>query len=286
MPLAKLPTGVELYYETHGSGEPLLLIPSTAFGSSVWQPFQVPGLSKHLQLIIFDPRGTGESSKPQDFYTIEHMAADVVALLDFLQLPSAHLLGHSMGGRIALQAALDWPGRVRSLIMAASGSGAAAREGHAIYPGVTLGLVDSLVRNGLEGHVRHEITEGETFFTNDYRASHEAEVREFFDLAWKGHARWPDYLRLVMARQNWEATHRLGDLTVPTLVACGDRDTEGSNHLRQAEVMRDSIPGAEFKLLAGQSHGFFWQAPDETNEWIREWVLRHRPSEARAAGKV
>src|SRR5579862_3576983 len=119
MPTAKLPTGIDLYYEVLGQGEPLLLVPSTAFAGNVWEASQVPELSKRLQLIIFDPRGTGRSSKPESFYTIEHMAGDAVALLDEIGLPSSHVLGHSMGGRIALQMALDWPGKVRSLIMAA-----------------------------------------------------------------------------------------------------------------------------------------------------------------------
>lgn len=275
MPIASLPTGVELYYEVHGAGEPLMLVPSTGFAANVWQGYQVPELSKHLQVVIFDPRGTGRSGRPQDFYTIERMAADVVALLDAVGLESAHLLGHSMGGRIAMQTALDWPGRVRSVIMAASGSGPAAREGHGIYPGLNFGWVDSLVTRGFEGHVHHEMVESDAFFTDDYRAGHKQEVEDFFQLAWSQHAKWPEFLRLVMARQNWEASHRLADLGVPVLVVVGDKDTAGSNHLRQAEAMRDQIPSAEFRLLAGQSHGFFWQAPQQTNDWILEWVLRH-----------
>ncbi len=274
MPIAQLPTGVDLYYETHGQGEPLVLVPSTAFAGNVWEPYQVPGLSRELQLIIFDPRGTGRSSKPATFYTIEQMACDLVALLNHLGLDSAHLLGHSMGGRIALQTALDWPGKVRSVVMAASGSGPAGREGHGIYPGLTYGFVDGLVQEGFEAYVRHEIMGGSTFFTDDFRVSHPNEVQTIFELAWSQHAKWPEFLRLVMARQNWEATHRLVDVSVPVLVACGDLDTGGSNHLRQAEVMRDAIPGAEFRLLRGQSHGFFGQAPEETNAWILDWVRR------------
>ena len=127
MPRVNLPTGVNLYYESHGAGEPLVLIPSTAFSGEVWKPYQVPGLSPPLHLIIHDPRGTGRSSASQQVYTINQMANDVIALLDQLKIPSAHLLGHSMGGRIALEAALNFPGRVKSLIMAASGSGQVPR---------------------------------------------------------------------------------------------------------------------------------------------------------------
>jgi len=96
MPNISLPTGVDLYYESHGSGEPLVLIPSTAFSAEVWKPYQVPGLSKTLNLIIHDPRGTGRSRASQQVYTINQMANDVVALLDYLEIGAAHMLGHSM----------------------------------------------------------------------------------------------------------------------------------------------------------------------------------------------
>ncbi len=127
MPNVKLPTGIDLYYESHGQGEPLVLIPSTAFSGEVWKPFQVPELSKSLNLIIHDPRGCGRSTAVQEVYTIDQMANDVVALMDHLGIRSAHVLGHSMGGRIALSMTLNFPGRVKSLILAASGSGPAAR---------------------------------------------------------------------------------------------------------------------------------------------------------------
>ena len=84
MPVERLPTGVELYYESHGKGEPLVLIPSTGFSGEVWLADQVPELSKSLSVIVHDPRGCGRSSHPKGVYTIDQMANDVVALLDHL----------------------------------------------------------------------------------------------------------------------------------------------------------------------------------------------------------
>jgi pimeloyl-ACP methyl ester carboxylesterase len=275
VPVQRVSTGIDLYYETHGRGEPLVLVPSTAFGGDVWLSDQVPELAESLQVVVFDPRGVGRSSHPRGVYTIEQMAADVVALLDVLGLPAAHVLGHSMGGRIGLAMALDFPGRLKSLILAASGSGPAARSGEDCVPGLPYRLVYDLVERGFEAHVRDEIRDSDTFFTAEYRERHADRVQAFYELAWRTHARWPEYLRLIMARQVWEATHRLGDVAVPTLVAIGDADTGGSNHVGQAQVMAERILGAELKLLPGQSHGFFWQQPHETNAWIREWVLSH-----------
>jgi pimeloyl-ACP methyl ester carboxylesterase len=62
---------------------------------------------------------------------------------------------------------------------------------------------------------------------------------------------------------------------VPTLVVIGDHDSGRSNHLAQAEVLAKRIPGAKLKILKGQSHGFFWQATDETNALILDWVKNH-----------
>ena len=275
MPTVTLPTGIDMYYETHGSGEPLVLIPSTAFGCNVWYP-QVSELSKRLQLIVMDPRGIGRTTHAGGFYTVEQFAYDIVALLDALGVESAHVLGHSMGGRIALALTLDFPGRVRSLIMAASGSGPATRPDTGTFPGLGIGFISELVEKGFEKHIRDELIETDIYLTDAFRASHPKETQEFFEAASKYYAKWPEFLRLVTARQNYEGTHRLGDVKVPVLIAVGDKDSGGSNHVYQAHAMKARIPHAELTVLPGQSHGFFWEAPQETNEWIAEWVLRHR----------
>jgi pimeloyl-ACP methyl ester carboxylesterase len=275
MPKVKLPTGVDLYYESHGQGEPLIFVPSTAFSGEVWKPSQMP-LAESLNIIFHDPRGCGRSVAAQTVYTIEQMALDIVALMDHLQIQSAHLIGHSMGGRIALSLAQNFPGRVKSLIMAASGAGPAARSGPDCVTGLPHRLVLGLVEMGFEKYIRHEICESDAFFTKDYRATHRAEVEEFFKLAWATHAKLPEFIHLCIARHNFEGTHRLGDVEAPTLVLIGDADTAGSNHMGQAKVLAERIPGAEMKVLKGQSHGFFWQATEETNRVILDWVHAHR----------
>ncbi|HEY7715310.1 MAG TPA: alpha/beta hydrolase [Candidatus Binatia bacterium] len=274
MPNIKLPTGVDLYYETHGQGEPLIFVPSTAYSGEVWKPSQMP-LANALNLIFHDPRGCGRSVATQSVYTIDQMALDIVALMDHLKLSSAHLIGHSMGGRIALSLAQNFPGRVKSLIMAASGSGPAARLGSDCVPGLPHRLVLDLVEMGFEKFIYHEIVESDTFFTKDYRERNRAKVEEFYRLAWATHAKLPEFIQLCIARHNFEGTHRLGDVRVPTLVLIGESDTIGSNHIAQSKVLAERIPGAEMRMLKGQSHGFFWQTPEETNQVILDWVKGH-----------
>lgn len=274
MPNVKLPSGVDLYYESHGQGEPLILVPSTAYSSDVWKPSQMP-LANSFNLILFDPRGCGRSVPTQQIFTIEQMAMDIVALMEHLKITVAHLLGHSMGGRIGLSMTQNFPGRVKSLIMAASGSGPAARPGADCIPGLPHRLVLEMVELGFERFIYDEICDSDTFFTEDYRRQHREKVEEFYRLAWATHAKLPEFIHLCMARHNFEGTHRLGDVKAPTLVLIGDADSTGSNHVAQSRVLADRIPGAVMKSLKGQSHGFFWQAPEETNAAILDWVKQH-----------
>ncbi|HEY7554226.1 MAG TPA: alpha/beta hydrolase [Candidatus Binatia bacterium] len=272
MPAVRLSTGVEIYYESHGQGQALVLIPATGFSGEVWKTHQVPGLSKSMRVIILDPRGCGRSSRVDGVCTIDQMACDIAALLDHLDVPSVHVLGHSMGGRIALALALNYPGKVKSLILAASGSGPAARLGEDCVPGLPYFLMVELIEKGFDEFIRHEVCDTETYFTDAYRRQHPYRVRSFYESLWPTHAKLQDYLRLCIARHNWEGTHRLGEIRLPTLVVIGDKDIIGSNHVPQSEVLAQRIEGAELKVLPGQSHGFFWQAPEETNGWIAEWV--------------
>src|SRR5689334_15936064 len=167
---ARLPTGVTLYYESHGRGEPLLLIPATGFSCDVWKPFQIPRLSESLNVIVHDPRGCGRSSRLEHACTIDQMACDVGALMDHLQIDSAHVLGHSMGGRIALALALNFPRKVRSLILAGTGSGPAARGGPECVPGLSYRMVVELIEHGFEEYVRREICESDAYFSRGFRA--------------------------------------------------------------------------------------------------------------------
>ncbi len=116
--------GVELYYESHGSGAPLLVLGGLGLDVSELGGLTGP-LAARFRVIAVDNRGTGRSAKPAGPYPIEQMAADVAGLMDRLGLPSAHLLGISMGGRIAMALALAWPARVNRLVLVATSPRAA-----------------------------------------------------------------------------------------------------------------------------------------------------------------
>ncbi|MEJ2695991.1 MAG: alpha/beta hydrolase [Candidatus Sulfobium sp.] len=109
--------GVDLYYECHGKGKPLMLIAGLASDSQSWQPM-VKSLSQHHLVILPDNRGVGRT-KPQDIETsIQHIADDCIALVGYLGLSCVTLLGHSMGGFVALDCAIRYPEYVSKMILA------------------------------------------------------------------------------------------------------------------------------------------------------------------------
>jgi pimeloyl-ACP methyl ester carboxylesterase len=115
---------VKLHYEIEGSGPPLLMIAGTGLPGATWRTGpSAQYAAEGFTVITFDHRGTGNSDKPDMDYSTRMFAADAVGLLLALDIPQAHVLGHSMGGRVAQWLALDRPERVRSLVLAAGSPG-------------------------------------------------------------------------------------------------------------------------------------------------------------------
>src|SRR3954468_9521217 len=107
----------ELDVERSGSGPPLLLIRGMSGTALHWgEPF-LRALREDFDVIAYDHRGVGASTRLEGEITIADMAADAAALLDALDISSAHVLGISMGGMVAQELALGWPERVRTLTL-------------------------------------------------------------------------------------------------------------------------------------------------------------------------
>src|SRR4030095_14295410 len=117
--------GVRLSYSIEGEGPPVLLIQGVGLPGRAWQP-QVEALRGGYTVLTFDNRGVGASDGGPDPLTIDAMAADAAAILESENIDHVHVMGHSMGGLIALRFALINPARIKSLILACTFADGAA----------------------------------------------------------------------------------------------------------------------------------------------------------------
>jgi pimeloyl-ACP methyl ester carboxylesterase len=113
--------GVELHFETHGSGEPLILLHGFSGCSQDWAPL-IPDWSQHFQLIIPDLRGHGRSNNPANVFRHQDAATDIFALLDHLGIGTFKGLGVSGGGNVLLHLATRQPDRVEAMVLVSATS--------------------------------------------------------------------------------------------------------------------------------------------------------------------
>lgn len=118
MSIALADDGCRLYYEVKGEGEPVVLIPGLGGDGRFW--VGVEKALKGFQIITVDHRGAGRSDRPDEGYSIDRIARDVLTILDVEKIDAAHLVGHSTGGTVVQTIALDAPERAKSLVISGS----------------------------------------------------------------------------------------------------------------------------------------------------------------------
>jgi pimeloyl-ACP methyl ester carboxylesterase len=118
MPKVKV-NDITINYESQGTGEPLVLIPYLAADNACYA-FQVADYAKHFTCISLDPRGAGETDKPDGSYSTEMFADDVAAFMQAIGVEKAHVSGVSLGGAIGLWLASKYPQKVKTLSLHSS----------------------------------------------------------------------------------------------------------------------------------------------------------------------
>lgn len=275
MPFAQV-GNIQLYYETHGAGEALLLLSGTGESGDAWHAFQVPAFSQEYQVITFDYRGVGQSDKPDVPYSTRLFAADAIGLLDAINVEQAHVMGHSMGGRVAQWLALDHPQRVRGLILSSSGSGQYAPDVDVVR-GVPLNQTIEMVEMGYEQWWQAHFSDNDFMFPPEVREARPELLAQRSALAAQSRPPLQPYLRHVIARQQHETTALLIEIKAPTLVIVGEKDTSvggTGNHFEAARVLVEHIPDAELVVMPGAAHGYRWQLPEETHRVVYEFLQR------------
>ncbi|MFO7664194.1 MAG: alpha/beta hydrolase [Chloroflexota bacterium] len=232
--------GMTIHYEVSGAGEPLLLLHGLGSCGDDWQ-LQVPVFAWHYQVVTADMRGHGRPSKPPGPYSVPMMAADVLALLDALEIKDAHIVGLSMGGMIAFQLAVDQPGRVRSLIIVNSVAALVPRtlsEKCLVWARVALARLFGPAATARFLSRRLFPKPEQTIF------------RERLERQWATNDRQA-YLAAMDALVGWSVMDRIHQIPCSVLVISGDRDYLSADAKLECTRL---MPDARFITVEDSGH--------------------------------
>lgn len=262
MPTAKV-NGLNLYYEEHGRGEPLVLVPGFGTGLWIWYR-QVPAFAKRFRTIVFDPRGVARSAAADEPFTMRQLAEDLAVLLAELNVEKTHVLGASFGGFVAQEFALAHAARTRSLVLCCTSYGG---TGHIPPAPETLAAIASTKGLNTEERVRENLL---LAFSPRFVEQQAGEVERVISLRAENDVPEYAYLRQLQAAVAFDTAAHVGDIKAPTLVITGDADAivphENSLNLAAA------IPGATLRIVSGGSHTFFIERPEEFNRAVVEFI--------------
>ncbi len=258
---------VSIAYETRGAGPPLLMINGFRRSRVVWLDAVLQPLAERFQLILMDNRGTGDSDKPADGYSIEAFADDCAGVIAGLGLPKAHVFGVSMGGMIAQRLATRNPDMVHGLALGCTncGRGSIAPEKRI---GQLLRLMPGADVDAREVARRQE----EVYYMPGFRERERAVIEGLFDLvsenpppphAVRGH---------LQAIDAFDACADLARITAPTLVIAGAGDPLIPPE--NSRLIASRIPGAQLELLEDASHFFWIEKPRETADALTRFFTQ------------
>jgi pimeloyl-ACP methyl ester carboxylesterase len=227
MPKAKI-SDINNYYEIHGKGEPIVVIWGMGGEIPKFVHHLTNQMSKKFKIIFFDSRGTGRTDKPDHPYSFEMMAEDTVLLMDVLGVKSAHILGISMGSRIALAIAAKYPEKVKSLIL----NVAAARSTHNDDPQAA----------------------------NSYKRLYAAMTQpKFLETRSEHLPTFESFLRQFKALKTFDGRDMLGKIKSPTLIVNGTKDD--STPVKFAIELSEGIHNSRL-ILIEEDHLFIRNNPD------------------------
>jgi len=262
MPLAKL-DGINLNYKVDGQGEPLVMIMGFGAPMSIGMN-QVPFFKKYYRVITFDNRGVGKSDKPQGPYSTKMMADDTVKLMDHLGIEKAHVIGASMGGMIAQEVAINYPQKVRKLVLACT---YASQD-------ETSGDTEELAKLWQQNQQKTPSAMiGLSFNKPLYKYAFGALAR--INMKFFGAADMVGVAGQSEACRKHNTLERLPLITAPTLVIVGTKDRIIKPV--SSEVIAGKIPNAKLVKVEGGSHCFFIEMKNVFNREILSFLKNGTP---------
>jgi pimeloyl-ACP methyl ester carboxylesterase len=255
MPMQTVRTGVRLNYDVSGDGEPLLLVMGTGCSVLMWAEL-LPRLAERYRVISFDNRGLGGSERGEGPITAASMAEDASALLEALDVPTAHAMGWSLGSAVVQELALAHPEQVASAVLYA-----------------TWGRCDGFQRSVISAlRLPYAVRDMEAALAVSGLAF-SPELLDRPDFGQLLEPMLPAFpqteAQMAVTVEQWDADlaldtlDRLGGIEAPTLVVVGEQDLLTPPW--QAKAVADTIPKARYELVTGPgaSHCLHIERPDD-----------------------
>lgn len=251
--------GARIYWDEEGNGAPLLLIMGLGWTSHAWHRSRSI-LTEKYRTIALDNRGVGQSEAPAGPYSIVQMASDAAAVLNAARVNTAHIFGVSMGGMIAQEFALQYPNKVRSLILGCTAGGgpqAVRAEAAALQVLMTRGQDPDAFAKAMIPFIYDPGTLP-------------GRIEEDTALRRKWYPPGEAYFAQLQAITAWEAYSRLAYISAPTLVIHGENDRLVPPE--NARLIAGRIPGAKLIIIPGASHIFTTDQPDLAHAAILDFL--------------
>lgn len=264
MPFAKL-ADADIYYESHGQGEPVIFATGLGGMAAFWQPHIEP-VAENFNVIVYDHRGTGQSTKSAPPYSVDAMADDVMGLMSTLDIDRAHFVGHSTGGAIGQTLAARHGDRIRSLLLAGTWGrrdpffqrcfDARLPVLHALGPKAYVEITSLLL------YPPRWISENYDLLL-DLEAVNAAGMKHI------------DILKSrIKAICDFDMSAEHANITVPTLIAAARDDMTTASFF--SEELHRAIPGSQLKLLDWGGHFFPITAAAEFSAIMKDWLGSQR----------
>jgi 3-oxoadipate enol-lactonase len=252
-----------LHYEQTGQGEAVVFIQGANLPMQMWDA-QVQALSANFRVVRFDVRGFGGSG-PRDAVPYQSHT-DLRALLDHLGIARAHLVGLSLGGRIAVDFALTDPDRVQSLVLSG--------------PGLSGYMFDAAAMEAWIGPLIDAIRKGDSVLAADMwlKSGFMATAMQNSDLAprltqlARSNARVFQYADLEVPLSP-PAVDRLSEIHAPTLLLLGDKDVQDEHRI--VERLQSKVAGSERVVFPGVGHATNLETPEEFNRVVVAFLRKH-----------
>lgn len=266
MPKVKV-NDIDMYYEIHGEGEPLVLI--MGLGGDYFRWFRIlPLLSKNFKVITFDNRGVGKTDKPDIPYTMKMMSDDVAGLMDSTGIDKAHVFGISLGGMIAQNFALLHPDRIISLMLGCTFCGGKHTVSNETGPGV---LDPSLIETMLPEERVVEMLPA--LYSREFIDNNQDFIDIQIEYAKNNPPDIIGYRRQLGAAGTHDTYDRLPEIKLPTMVIAGDADVLIA--AENSRIIASRILDSELVILEGMGHGFYTEANEETARILADFMERH-----------